>query len=150
MFYVLGQVFGTYIVACNYHIKHELKSQYGAPPHLPLQSSYGSGRVPMGGHNVPRLPGGGRIMTRADIQLEHTSLIMPTVKILKYRIPSLSKLSLPKTTDIQTIQFSVVICTYYLNAPCSNSVPKLSTQSYSFELYFLGLSHQVSMPTKGE
>lgn len=79
-------------------------------------------------------------MTRADIQLEDTSLVMPAVKILKYRIPSLSKFSLPKTTDIQTIQFSLIICTYSLNAYCSNFVPKLSTQSYSFEPYFLGLT----------
>lgn len=114
------------------------------------RAGHGSRRVSVGGHNVPRLPGGGMIMARVDIQLEHTSWIVPAVKILKYRTPSRSKLSLPKTTDTQTIQFSLIISTYFLNAHCSNSVPKLSTQSCIFELYFLGLTCQVARTTQGE
>lgn len=52
-------------------------------PTLPLQRSLGSGKVPVGDHNVPRLPGGGKVMGRTDIQLGHTSLFVPAVKILK-------------------------------------------------------------------
>lgn len=89
MFYILGQAFETYVVAYNDNIKHKLKSQYGFPPQLPFQSSHGSGKMSVGGHNLPRLPGGGRIMASTDIQLEHRSLIVSAVKILKYRILSL-------------------------------------------------------------
>lgn len=89
-------------------------------------------------------------MASADIQLEHSSLIVPAVKILKYRIHCLVQTLTIQSSEATFRKFSSRYLNLLPNAHCSNSVPKPSTQSCSFELYFLGLTHQVATPTHCE
>ena len=77
-----------------------------------------------------------RVMDNADIQLEHSSLIGPAVKILKWRIRCLVQtltIQNSETTDIQTIPFS------YLNLLPKCTLFKLCTQTKYSELQFRAL-----------
>lgn len=78
-------------------------------------------------------------MGRAEIQLGHTSLVVPAVKILKYRILSLAKLSLSDAQKPKRFrQFRTPsLSELCLNSHYPNLVPTLSTQSCS--LILLGL-----------
>ena len=100
----------------------------------------------MGGHDVPRLPGGERILGRADIHLGHTSYIVPVVKILKYKILSLSNLLLSNAQKPKrSRQFSS-------SSLSELTLFKLNTQTKYSELqpHSLGFTGKVAMPTQGE
>lgn len=112
------------------------------PCHNSLQSSLGSGRVSVGGRNVPRLPGGGRIMGGLA---DHIILVVPALEIWKYRIPSLCPLLLCNAQKPKRFrQFSS-------SSLSGLTIHTHTTQTQYSELqpYFPGLTGKVAMPTQG-